>query len=139
MAHGDSRARKAVPKVSESEWEVLKPLWDEGPMAARDIFRRVPPDRAWAYKTVKTLITRLVKKGALTFEQIGNSYLYAPAFTREEMTGAATRSFVERVFDGALQPFVAHFARQASPEEIRALRIELSRIEEEQLGKEDRS
>ncbi len=108
-------------------------------MAARDIFQRVPPEREWAYKTVKTLIARLVKKGALTFEQVGNSYLYTPAFSRDEMTGAATRSFVERVFDGALHPFVAHFARQASPEEIRALRIELSRIEKEQLDKEDRS
>ena len=120
-----------VPRLSELEWEILKPLWDNGPMAARDIYERVSEEHDWAYKTVKTMLARLVKKGALVYDQIGNSYLYRPAFDREEMTGAATRSFVRRVFDGALNPFVAHFAEHASPEELQAIRAELARIEEE--------
>lgn len=120
-----------VPKLSELEWEILKPLWDSGPMAARDIYDRVSEENDWAYKTVKTMLARLVRKGALTYDQIGNSYLYRPAFEREEMTGVATRSFIRRVFDGALNPFVAHFAEHASPEELQAIKAELIRIEKE--------
>jgi BlaI family penicillinase repressor len=100
-------------------------------MAARDIYDRVSEENDWAYKTVKTMLARLVRKGALTYDQIGNSYLYRPAFEREEMTGVATRSFIRRVFDGALNPFVAHFAEHASPEELQAIKAELIRIEKE--------
>ncbi len=120
-----------VPRLSELEWEILKPMWDNGPMAARDIYEAVSKDQDWAYKTVKTMLARLVKKGALVYDQIGNSYLYRPAYKREEMTGAATRSFIRRVFDGALNPFVAHFAEHASPEELQAIKAELARIERE--------
>jgi len=120
-----------VPRLSELEWEILKPLWDNGPMAARDIYERVSEDHDWAYKTVKTMLARLVKKGALNYDQIGNSYLYRPAFGREELTGVATRSFIRRVFDGALNPFVAHFAEHASPEELQVIKSELARIEKE--------
>ena len=119
------------------EWEILKPLWERGPMAARDIYQCVPRERQWAYKTVKTMLARLVKKGALTYDQIGNSYLYKAAYTRDEMTRAATGSFVQRVFDGAMQPFLAHFAEHVSEDELKALRTELARMEKQkrQRGK----
>ncbi|GMV92172.1 MAG: hypothetical protein AMXMBFR82_19500 [Candidatus Hydrogenedentota bacterium] len=127
----DKPRNPEVPRLSELEWEILKPMWDNGPMAARDIYEAVSKDQDWAYKTVKTMLARLVKKGALVYDQIGNSYLYRPAFGREAMTGAATRSFIRRVFDGALNPFVAHFAEHASPEELQAIKAELARIERE--------
>ncbi|MFA6241738.1 MAG: BlaI/MecI/CopY family transcriptional regulator [Candidatus Hydrogenedentales bacterium] len=124
------------PKLSDMEWEVMKPLWEHGPMAARDIYERVPDTYGWAYETVKTMLARLVKKGALTYDQIGNSFLYRPAYTRAEMTREATGSFIQRVFDGALNPFLAHFAEQASHEELQAIRQELSRIEK--MRREDK-
>ncbi len=123
--------KKVVPRLSEMEWEIVKPLWEKGPMAARDIYQNVPKEQDWAYKTVKTMLARLVKKGVLTYTQVGNSYLYAAAYTREEITRAATGSFIQRVFDGGLRPFLAHFVEQASEEELRVLRSELSRMSRE--------
>ncbi len=119
--------RLPPPRLSEAEWEVIKPLWTHGPMAARDIYAALPEDCGWAYKTVKTMLSRLVKKGALTFDQVGNSYLYRAAYSRAELTQAATGSFIERVFDGALRPLVAHFVEHASREELQAIRAELER------------
>ncbi|MCC6144157.1 MAG: BlaI/MecI/CopY family transcriptional regulator [Candidatus Hydrogenedentes bacterium] len=121
----------AKPKISELEWEILKALWDNGPMAARDIYALVGDANHWAYKTLKTMLARLVKKGALDYQQVGNSYLYRPVFTREELTLTEARSFIGRVFDGALQPFVAHFAGQISDEELQVLQQELKRIQRE--------
>ena len=141
MRHDDGKREKRpeIPKLSEMEWGILKPLWEKGPMAARDIYREVPRDHGWAYKTVKTMLARLVKKGALTYDQIGNSYLYRPVYSRNEMTRAATGSFIHRVFDGALKPFMAHFAQQASKEELAVLRAELARIAKQQSKKGDQT
>ena len=72
--------------LSAAEWEVMKIFWDHGPLAARDVFARLPKRREWAYKTVKTLLSRLVAKEALAYDQIGNSYLYRPVVDREDMT-----------------------------------------------------
>ncbi len=65
--------------LSPAEWEIMKVFWDLGPMAARDVYAALPRDCSWAYKTVKTLLSRLVAKEALAYDQIGNSYLYRPA------------------------------------------------------------
>lgn len=131
------KRRKPLPKLAESEWEVMKPLWDHGPMAARDIYAAIPESQGWAYKTVKTLLARLVQKGALDFDQVGNSYLYKPVYTREEITRAAADSFVQRVFDGAMNPFMAYFAESASPEELKAMRRELERLEREKRQEDE--
>ncbi len=98
-------------------------------MAARDIYAAIPENYGWAYKTVKTMLARLVKKGVLAYDQIGNSYLYRPVYSRSEMSREATRSFVRRVFDGALSPFFAQFMEQVSPAELEVLKAELARIE----------
>ena len=117
------------PKLSDGEWDVFKPFWDRGPLAARDVFAAVPQEREWSYRTVKTMLSRLVAKGALTYKQVGNSYLYRPVYSRGEMTRAATGSFIDRVFDGALRPFVAHFAESISDEELALLKSEIRAIE----------
>ena len=124
-----------TPRLSEMEWEVMKPLWERGPMAARDIYEQVPDRFGWAYETVKTMLARLVKKGVLVYDQVGNSYLYRPTYTRSQMAREATGSFVLRVFDGALSLFVAQFAAEASKEEIAALKAELARAEKEKSKK----
>ena len=74
------------PGLSAAEWEVMKILWDHGPLAARDVYARLPKRRGWAYKTVKTLLSRLVAKEALAYDQIGNSYLYRAAVDRDVTT-----------------------------------------------------
>ncbi|MCF6283584.1 MAG: BlaI/MecI/CopY family transcriptional regulator [Candidatus Hydrogenedentes bacterium] len=119
--------RKDPPKLSELEWEIMKPLWDSGPMAARDVYQAVPEEHIWSYRTLKTMLSRLVGKGALGYEQIGSSYRYHAVHTREEMTCATMKAFVDRVFDGAPQPFMTHFAGSLDKDGLEALRSELAR------------
>ena len=119
-----------VPRLSDHEWEVMKPLWNRGPLAARDIYGDISGEFDWAYETVKTMLARLVKKGAITYIQVGNSYLYQAAYSRQEMSREATGSFVNRVFDGATSLFFAHFVEKVSPEERAALKVELERFEQ---------
>jgi BlaI family penicillinase repressor len=115
------------PTLAPAEWEIMKILWDEGPLAARDVFARLPKDRGWAYKTVKTLLSRLVAKGALDYDQIGNSYLYRPAVDRTAATRQEVRSVFERLMSEASSPVLAHFIEEAelSDAEIRQLKRQL--------------
>jgi BlaI family penicillinase repressor len=114
----------ALPSVSNAEWEVLKPLWDHGPLAARDVYAALPAGHGWAIKTVKTLLARLVAKGAIAYEQVGNSYLYRALYSRDQLTREEVRGFVDRVLEGSIAPLLAHFIseRKLSEEELARLR-----------------
>jgi BlaI family penicillinase repressor len=118
MTHDPER-----PALSPAEWEVIKMLWDHGPLDARSVFAALEGDSSWAYQTVKTLLSRLVAKGAVEYDQVGNSYLYRAAVAREEMTRLEVRSVFDRVLGAAVSPVLAHFIDEAdlSDEDIREL------------------
>src|SRR3989304_6299948 len=98
--------------ISNTEWEVMKVLWEKGELAARDVYAEVREETDWAYTTVKTLLSRLGAKGALDYKRVGNSYLYRPAKTRAQMTRTEMKGVVERVLDGAFSPFLANFIEE---------------------------
>lgn len=100
--------------LSPAEWDIMKIFWDHGPLAARDVFSKLPDDRGWAPKTVKTLLSRLVAKEALAFSQIGNSYLYRAVIDREEMTRSEVRSVFHRLMSEACSPVLATFIEEAN-------------------------
>lgn len=110
-----SESEKKEPRqaLSGAEWEVMKVIWDSGPLAARDVYAALPDEKNWAYKTVKTLLSRLVAKGALEYDQIGNSYLYRAAVAREQMTRQEMQGLFSRVMGAALSPVLAHFIDEA--------------------------
>lgn len=113
-----------APSLSNAEWEVMKVFWDYGPMRAREVYQAVPDHNEWAYRTVKTLLSRLVAKGALSYEQEGKSYVYHPACSREHVTKEEMKSFIDRVLDGSVSPLIARFIEQEdiSDSEIAELR-----------------
>lgn len=118
-----------LPSLSKTEWEVMKPLWETGAMAARDVFAALPTGHKWAYRTVKTMLSRLVAKGALTYEQIGNSYLYRPAVARDQLTRHEMQGFMSRVLGGSAAPLLAGFIEDhdLTDEEIERLQRQLDR------------
>ena len=129
-------AKKQIPVVlTPAEWKVMKVLWDQGPAAARDVFSALPSENAWAYKTVKTLLSRLVAKGAIAYEQVGNSYLYRPAVEPDQMTRQELQDFFRRIQGLALTPLLAHFIEEAklSETEIKELRNLLEEKGKQQL------
>ncbi len=124
------------PRISEAEWDVMRVLWDLPGLSAQEVAAELARVRNWSDRTVKTLLARLVKKSVLRYEVEGKRYRYHPELTREECVRAASRSFVERVFGGAVSPMLAAFVREGlregklSEEEIAELRRLLD--EEEQ-------
>lgn len=103
----------ALPRISETEWEVMKVVWTHAPLTAAEVIERLRArDRTWHPKTVRTLLNRLVQKRALGYRREGRVYLYRPLVAEKDCVAAATESFLDRVFGGALQPMLAHFVAQ---------------------------
>jgi BlaI family penicillinase repressor len=116
---------KTVPRISETEWEVMRVVWAKAPCSAGEVIAAlVSVDSSWHPKTIKTFLNRLVGKKALGFQKEGRAYLYRPLVAEDECVSAASETFLERVFGGALKPMLAHFVerRKLSAEEIRELK-----------------
>ncbi len=120
---------KPVPKISDTEWDVMKVLWASSPLSAEEIIAQLAAEDAWHPKTVKTLLSRLVKKKALGFEKDGRAYLYRPLVREVDCVNAVSDSFLDRVFGGSLSPMLAHFVerKKMSPEHVRELKRLLDR------------
>jgi len=116
---------KKLPRISETEWEVMKVVWSQAPCSAGEIIEALYRlDPTWHPKTVKAFLNRLVKKKALGFRKEGRAYRYRPLVKEDECVDAASESFLRRVFAGSLKPMLAHFVerRKLSAEEIRDLK-----------------
>ena len=116
---------KAVPNISETEWEIMRVVWDRHPITANEIIAElVRQDASWHPKTARTLLSRLVQKGALDYEPRGRLYVYEPRVREVECVAAASESFLERVFGGSFTPMLAHFVqhRKLTRQELRELR-----------------
>ena len=99
-------------RASESEMQVLTALWDKAPQTAADLTQRIGKINGWTQATVKTLLARLVQKGAVTAEADGRRYLYRPAVDRAEAVGEESQRFVDRLFGGRVSPMIAHLAER---------------------------
>jgi BlaI family penicillinase repressor len=80
--------------------------------------------RGWNHRTIRTLLARLVEKGALHYEVDGNRYLYRPAVTRQRCVRRESRSFLEKVFAGDVGSLLVHFVQDAemTPEDVKRLK-----------------
>jgi predicted transcriptional regulator len=95
-------------KLNDSEWQIMQVVWEHAPVSARDVLERVEAETAWAYSTVKTLLARLVEKGALSARKRANTSLYQPLIERADARREAVKSLVDRVFDGAFGSLLQH-------------------------------
>ena len=100
------------PKISDAEWEIMKALWEKSPLTANEIVETVSQTKTWKPKTVRTLINRLMAKGAVGFEKKGREYEYNPLLAEEECVQAETKSFLGRVKGAKITPMLAAFLEE---------------------------
>ena len=113
------------PRISESEWTVMEAFWEQSPQTASAVAKALHESTGWAENTVRTLITRLVEKGALKVVDANvQPRCFVPAVKREKCVQAESASFLDRIFRGASKPLLVHFARNArlTGEEARELK-----------------
>jgi BlaI family penicillinase repressor len=117
-----------VPRISESEWEVLSVLWKRAPLTATQVFEKLA-SKTWRLSTVRTFLARLEKKGVVAAEENQAAKLYTPRLSREECVRDASQSFLDRVFEGATSSLLMHFAKskRLSAQDLAELQAILAR------------
>jgi BlaI family penicillinase repressor len=116
---------KKNPRISPAEWQIMKVIWAESPLPAREVIARLSAVRVWHPKTIRTLLARLVKKRALRFQRQGRAYHYRPLAKQADCVRAESQAFLDRVFDGALVPMFTQFleGRSLSDSEKREIKL----------------
>lgn len=129
----------SLPAITDAEWDVMDILWDRAPRTAQEVHGALERRRDWSLGTVKTLLTRLLRKGALTYEAEGKRYLYRPAVSRRACVKEAGKELLRRAGRGAESPLLLYFLRESKldPAEIQALREMLDRLERDSEAKDD--
>jgi predicted transcriptional regulator len=119
-------------QISSAESMLMQALWDRHPQSADELIRTLGPVQGWHESTVKTLITRLLQKQAITAEKDGRRSLYAPLLTRDEWIADQSESLLDRVFGGRVAPLVAHFAehRKLSRKDLAELKQLIAEIDD---------
>ncbi len=104
---------KNPPRISDTEWEIMRVVWAHHPLTAAAIIARLSKgDDRWHPKTTRTLLARLVAKKALGVASVGRAYAYTPLVREADCMAAASESFLARVFGGSLRPMLAHFVEK---------------------------
>lgn len=118
-----------TPRISDSELEILQLLWDDSPLAAAEVASRAAPTRKWSITTVKTMLSRLVEKGAVAATSEGRRFLYTPLIERDALAVRRAGGLIDRLFGGRVSPLVAQLAeeREIDPDDL----AELERIVKE--------
>lgn len=122
---------KALPQISEAEFEVMKVVWQHAPISTNEITERLTRTTRWSPKTVQTLIRRLAAKGALSYEKQGRVFVYTPLIEEKEYIGKESRSFLKRFYGGDITSMLSAYVAEdkLSASEIDTLRSLLSRGE----------
>lgn len=111
-------------QISEAESVVMDVLWQRSPLAAEEVVAALASRQDWQEATVKTLLNRLLNKGAIEADKDGRRYLYRPLLRREDWVLDESESLLARLFDGRVAPLVAHFSehRKLSAQDVAELR-----------------
>jgi predicted transcriptional regulator len=120
-------------KISAAESVVMEALWRDHPLSAEEVIAEVAAPQGWTEATVKTLINRLLNKGAISAEKDGRRYLYRPVLRREDYVAAESQGLLDRLFEGRLAPLVSHFSQggKLSPDDVAELKRLIQELDDD--------
>lgn len=123
--------------ITDSEWTVMKIVWNEPPKTLQDILSSLKHTE-WSTTTIQTYLSRLVKKGALSTERQGKGYLYYPAVSEKDCQLTESKTFLSRVYDGSLSQMVKRFVKSGSLSEDELNELKKFIIEQEKSNADNR-
>ncbi len=98
--------------ISEAEYQVMKLIWDKAPVSTKEVTEILTVESSWKPKTIQTLLSRLVKKGAIGYKKEGRVFVYTPLIKEEDYVEQESSSFLNKFYDGALNSMVVNFLEQ---------------------------
>lgn len=113
-----------LPQISEAEYEVMKVLWSCTPISTNEVTDKLTKTTAWSPKTIQTLLKRLVKKGAVTYQKESRVFVYTPLIEEQEYLKKENNHFLNRFYNGRISSMVTNYisSEHVSKEDLAELR-----------------
>jgi predicted transcriptional regulator len=120
-------------QISAAESQVMEALWRKSPLTPDEIIAATAKPNNWGAGTVRTLITRLLRKKALAGTRREGGYFYQPLISRDDYVQAESQTLLDRLFQGQVAPLVAHFAqhRALTAADIKKLKKLIDELEDD--------
>ena len=117
--------------ISDAEAQVMEVLWQKSPLSTEEIALVLAKRQNWQIATIKTLLNRLLTKGAISADQEGRRYLYSTVLQRSDWLTDQSADLIDRVFGGRVAPLVAHFSqhRKLKAADIASLKALIKELE----------
>lgn len=122
-----------LPVISEAEYEVMKIIWNYAPISTNEVVERLLKTSNWSPQTIQTLLSRLVKKGALNYSKSSRVFIYTPLVKEEQYLEQERNMFLDKYYGGKMNSLLLNFLEtdKLSKNEI----MELRSLLDERLGK----
>ena len=124
-------AKKKI-QISAAESQVMEALWRKAPLTPEEIITATAKPNGWGPGTVRTLITRLLRKGAMAGARQDGGYFYTPLISRADYMRSESQMLLDRLFGGQAAPLVAHLVteQKLTAADIRKLKKLIAELEE---------
>ncbi len=96
-------------KISEAEYEIMKVIWSSYPISTNEVVLKFKDKNEWSPRTIQTLISRLVKKGAIGFTKRSREFVYTPLINENDYINEESESFLNKFYNGAINSMVMNF------------------------------
>jgi BlaI family penicillinase repressor len=115
---------KALPQISEAEYQVMEIIWKYAPINTNEVTDKLMQSTDWSAKTIQTMLKRLVQKGALTYEKDSRVFVYTPLVQKEEYLDRENNHFLKRFYEGNFASMLTNYLENdnLSEQEIEDLR-----------------
>lgn len=100
---------KALPQISEAEFQVMKIVWEHAPVSTNQVTEYLVRTTKWSPKTIQTMLKRLVQKKALTYDKEGRVFIYTPLIGQQDYVNQESRHFLQRFYNGNLVSMMTVF------------------------------
>ena len=117
-----------LPQISEAEFEVMKVIWKYAPISTNEVTEKLTQTTDWSPKTIQTMLKRLVKKKALTYEKQSRVFVYTPLVPETEYIRQESNSFLNKYYNGNIVSMLTSYLEddKLSKTELDTLRHLLS-------------
>ena len=120
----------------------FKILWECEEITVRDLAdamnaNAASPNEEVAYTTVLSLLQVMEQKGFVTHRREGKAYVYLPKIPRQSTVRRLANTFLEKVFDGAVDEYLVHAleSKRFSAAELDQLEAMLTAARERTRGR----
>ena len=119
-------------QITSAEFEIMNVLWKQPGIGAAEIIQALNGKQEWSPRTIKTLLSRLAEKGALSTRADGRRFLYSPTIKKRDYQKKEAGQLIDRLFGGRMAPLVAELAdaRGLSDEDIDELETLLGKLKQ---------